>query len=68
MSGVDVGGEFVVAATHVLEGVPCTDHVRWTEPFQAAHGPQPGLQPIMIPFNGLITCCSTTCKAAGRTS
>jgi hypothetical protein len=31
MSGVDVGGEFVVAATHVLEGVPCTDHVRWTE-------------------------------------
>jgi hypothetical protein len=68
MSGVDVGGEFVVAATHVLEGVPCTDHVRWTEPFQAAHGPQPGLQPIMIPFQWINHMLLDNMQAAGRTS
>jgi hypothetical protein len=40
----DVDPEFVVAAAEILdEGVPGADHSRGAEPFQATHGPWPGL-------------------------
>jgi hypothetical protein len=39
MPGIDVGGQFIVAAMQVLdEGAPRADHLCGPEPFQAADG------------------------------
>src|SRR5947209_7425866 len=55
MPGMNVGGKLVVAAAQVLdEGVPRTDHLYGPEPFQAAHGSQPGLQFAVIGFDHII--------------
>ena len=55
MPGMNVGGKLVVAAAQVLdEGVPRTDHLCGPEPFQAAHGSQPGLQFSVIGFDHII--------------
>jgi hypothetical protein len=69
MPGIDVGGQFVVAATQVLdEGVPRTDHLCRPEPFQAAHRSQPEFQFAVIGFDHIRRIRSWTCSAAGRSS
>src|SRR6266851_1818923 len=55
VAGGDVGGEFVVAAAQILdEGVPGGDDPRGAVAFQAAHRPEPGLQPAMIGFDRVV--------------
>ena len=47
--------EFVVAAAEVLdERVPGTDDSGRVEPFQAAHRPQPGLEPAVIGLDRVV--------------
>ena len=70
MAGGDVGGEFVVAAAEVLdERVPGGSDPRGPEAFQPAHRPQPGLQPAMIGFDGVVGVRSLdVCSAEGISS
>ena len=59
MPRVNIDAEFVVTATQVLnEGVSDTDHVGRTKLFQTAHRPQPGFEPPVIGFEGLLAYCS----------
>jgi hypothetical protein len=54
MPGIDVGPQFLVAAAQALdEGVPHADHLCRTEPLEAAHGSQPGLQFAVISFDNI---------------
>src|SRR5512135_746245 len=51
----DVDGQVVVAAAHVLhEPVTGRDHCRRAEPLEAAHRPQPGLQPAVVSFDRIV--------------
>jgi len=51
-----LGPEFVVSAAEVPhEGVASADHPCTAELFQAAHRPQPGLQPAMIEFDPVVS-------------
>lgn len=59
LPGADaVGGvpaEFVVAAADVLdEFMSCADYASRAEPFEATHGPEPGLEPSMIWLDRII--------------
>jgi hypothetical protein len=55
MARVGIDSEFIVAASEVLdEGVPSTDHLGRTKLFQSTHRPQPGLEPTVIGFDGII--------------
>ena len=55
MSGVGVDAEFVVAAAQVLdEGMTGADHSCRAEPCEPAHRPQPGFQPAVISFDGVV--------------
>ena len=66
--GGDFGGEFVVAAAQVLdEGVPGGEDPRGAVPFQAAHRPQPGLQPAMISLDRIVG-IPLVCSAEGTSS
>ncbi len=55
VAGGDIGGDFVVSAAQILdERMPGGDDPRGPVAFQAAHRPQPGLQPPMIGFDRII--------------
>jgi hypothetical protein len=55
MLRVDIRSEFVVAAADVLdEGVSGADHSGRAKLFEAAHQPQPSLEPPMICFDNVI--------------
>ena len=55
VAGGDVGGEFVVAAAEVLdEGMPGGQGPRGAVALQAAHRPEPGLQPAVICLDRII--------------
>ncbi len=50
-----VGGDFVVASSKVLyECVPCCQGLSGPETLQAPHWTQPGFQPAMVGFNGVV--------------
>jgi hypothetical protein len=49
VAGGDAGGEFVVTAAQVLhDGMPGGEDPRGSVAFQAAHRPEPGLQPDAV--------------------
>jgi len=53
--GGDIGGEFIVTAAEVLdERVPGGQDPRGLVAFQAAHRPQPRLQPAMAGLDGVV--------------
>ena len=55
VAGGGVGGEFIVAAAEVLdERVPGGDDPYGPVTFQAAHRPQPGLQPAVIGLDRVV--------------
>ncbi len=55
MLWIEFHAEFVVAATEVLdECVSGTDHADRTEPFEATHRPEPGLEASMIGLDHII--------------
>jgi hypothetical protein len=55
VAGGDVGGEFVVTASEVLdEDVPGGQDPRGPVAFESAHRPQPGLQPAMVGLDRVV--------------
>ena len=55
MSSINVGGKFVVTAANILDkGVAEADHPYRTELCETAHRPEPGCQPAMISFDGIV--------------
>jgi hypothetical protein len=55
VAGGDVSGDLVVAAAQILdERMPGGHDPRGPEAFQAAHRPQPGLQPSVIGFDRVV--------------
>jgi hypothetical protein len=55
MPSIGIQAEFVVAAAQVLdERMPSAHHSGRAEPFQPTHRSQPGLEPTMIGFDGVV--------------
>ena len=55
VAGGDVGGEFIVTTAEVLdERVPGGDDPCGAVAFQAAHRPQPSLQPAVIGLDRVV--------------
>jgi hypothetical protein len=55
VAGGEIGGEFIMTAAEVLhEGVPGGQDPRGPVAFQAAHRPQPGLQPSVIGLDRIV--------------
>jgi hypothetical protein len=55
VAGGDVGGEFIVAAAEILhERVTSSEDPRGPVALQAAHRPQPRLQPAVISLDRVV--------------
>jgi hypothetical protein len=55
MARIGIQAEFVVAAAQVLdERMPGANHSGRVEPFEPTHRSEPGLEPTMIGFDGVV--------------
>ncbi len=55
MSWIGIQAEFVVAAAQVLdERMASANHSGRAEPFEPTHRSEPGLEPTMIGFDGIV--------------